>query len=56
MKYRVLAINPGSTSTKIAVFDDDNPVFTKVLRHNAEEMTKFGGIIEHLNVTMLLAI
>jgi len=46
MKYRVLAINPGSTSTKIAVFDDDNPVFTKVLRHNAEEMAKFGGIIE----------
>lgn len=46
MKYRVLAINPGSTSTKIAVYDDDKEVFTKTLRHKAEELDRFGGIIE----------
>ena len=46
MKYRVLAINPGSTSTKIAVYDDDKAVFTVTLRHNAEEIAKFDGIIE----------
>jgi len=46
MDYRVLAINPGSTSTKIAVFDDETPVFVKTLRHDAEEIDKFGGIIE----------
>jgi butyrate kinase len=46
MKYRVLSINPGSTSTKIAVYDDSREVFTKTLRHDAEELDRFGGIIE----------
>ena len=46
MQYRVLAINPGSTSTKIAVFDDKEPVFVTTLRHDAEKIEAFGGIIE----------
>ncbi len=46
MKYRVLAINPGSTSTKIAVYDDKEPVFTKTLRHDPNKIAEFGGIIE----------
>ena len=46
MNYRVLAINPGSTSTKIAVFDDTKNVFTETLRHDAKEIDSFGGIIE----------
>ncbi len=46
MKYRILAINPGSTSTKIAVYDDKENIFTKVLRHDPVELDKFGGIIE----------
>jgi butyrate kinase len=46
MKYRVLAINPGSTSTKISVFDDDKPVFMKTLRHDPAELEKVGTIME----------
>lgn len=46
MENRVLAINPGSTSTKIAVYDDTTEVFTKTLRHDAEALDAFGGIIE----------
>lgn len=46
MTYRVLAINPGSTSTKIAVYDDTTPVFEKTLRHDPAELDKYGGIIE----------
>ena len=46
MNYRVLAINPGSTSTKIAVYDDHLPLFTETLRHTAEETDKFESIIE----------
>ncbi len=46
MKYRVLAINPGSTSTKIAVFDDTEPVFIETLRHDAKEIAQFVGIID----------
>jgi len=36
----VLAINPGSTSTKIAVFEDTNPLFIQTLRHTKEELEK----------------
>ena len=46
MKYRVLAINPGSTSTKIAVYDDAEAIFTETLRHDAGKIAKFDGIIE----------
>lgn len=43
---RILAINPGSTSTKIAVYDDVNEVFTKTLRHNVEELAPYKNVIE----------
>ena len=33
----ILAINPGSTSTKISLFDGAKEVFTKTLRHSAED-------------------
>jgi butyrate kinase len=46
MTYRVLAINPGSTSTKIAVYDELTPVFEKTLRHDPAELDNYGGIIE----------
>lgn len=38
---RILAINPGSTSTKIAVYEDNNPVFAKTIRHTREELSRF---------------
>lgn len=46
MAYRVLAINPGSTSTKIAVYEDVMPLFETTLRHDPKELDVFGGIIE----------
>ncbi len=46
VKYRVLSVNPGSTSTKIAVFDDAEPIFIETLRHSADEIAEFNGIIE----------
>lgn len=45
-KFRILAINPGSTSTKIAVFEDTNPVFLKTIRHTNEELEKFDKITD----------
>lgn len=41
---RSLIINPGSTSTKIAVFDDLEVVFVKTLRHSVEELADFDTI------------
>lgn len=41
-----LVINPGSTSTKIAVFDEDKIIFEKTLRHSVEELAPFSKIID----------
>ena len=37
MAYRILTINPGSTSTKVAVFEDMEQVKTLKLSHSTEE-------------------
>ena len=41
---RVIAINPGSTSTKIAVFQNDKAVFLKTIKHTAEDLAPFPKI------------
>ncbi len=38
---KILAINPGSTSTKVAVFEDENMISSKTLRHSSEELAPF---------------
>ncbi len=45
-EIRILAINPGSTSTKIAVYIDTNPVFIQTIRHSAEELAPFKVITD----------
>ncbi|MCF6171382.1 MAG: butyrate kinase [Bacteroidales bacterium] len=40
-KPQILAINPGSTSTKIAVFNGTSPVFIQTIRHSIEELADF---------------
>ena len=42
----ILVINPGSTSTKIALYDGAAPVFETTLRHDVEDLEGFGSIIE----------
>ena len=44
MSQKILVINPGSTSTKIGVFEDETLLFDKTLRHPAEEIAKFESI------------
>ncbi|MDL2235318.1 butyrate kinase [Christensenellaceae bacterium OttesenSCG-928-L17] len=41
---RLLVINPGSTSTKIAVFDDEKKVLAKTLRHEDAELARFSWV------------
>lgn len=48
-QYRILAINPGSTSTKIAVYQNTNPVFLKNIKHSAEELKDFEKITDQFN-------
>ena len=44
VSYRILVINPGSTSTKIGVFEDETLLFDKTLRHSAEDIAQFNTI------------
>ena len=39
--FKILAINPGSTSTKIAVYEDEKLVFDKSIRHEHAELCGF---------------
>lgn len=41
--YRILAINPGSTSTKVGIFDNEECIVEKVVRHTREELDACGG-------------
>ncbi|REB10076.1 butyrate kinase [Sporosarcina sp. BI001-red] len=41
---RILTINPGSTSTKIGVFDNDQLVMEQTLRHSTEQLAQFSSI------------
>jgi|GEM_PF-5116435 len=46
MPYRILAINPGSTSTKISVFEGESELFTETLRHTSKELSPFNNITD----------
>lgn len=41
-----LIINPGSTSTKIGVFEDETLLFEETLRHSTEEISKYAAIVD----------
>jgi butyrate kinase len=43
-KFKVLAINPGSTSTKIAVYEEEKCLFEEVIRHSTDEISAFADI------------
>ncbi|NRY60372.1 butyrate kinase [Clostridium beijerinckii] len=49
MSYKLLIINPGSTSTKISVFEDEKEVFGETIRHSSEEIGKFKHISDQQN-------
>ena len=49
MTFNILAINPGSTSTKIALFENDQKVSETVLEHPSSEMAKFPKTIDQLD-------
>lgn len=46
MAYKLLIINPGSTSTKIGVYEDENQILEETLRHSTEEIARYASIFE----------
>ena len=49
MAYKILAINPGSTSTKISLANDDQPVFVADIAHSQEELRIFKRISDQFH-------
>ncbi len=46
MAIKSLIINPGSTSTKIGVFEDETLLFEETLRHSTEEIARYASIVD----------
>lgn len=46
MRKYILAINPGATSTKIAVFEGEQNIFTTNIKHSTEELSKFAVLAD----------
>ncbi len=46
MSIKSLIINPGSTSTKIGVFEDETLLFEETLRHSTEEIARYASIVD----------
>lgn len=43
---KLLIINPGSTSTKIGVFEDEKEILDETLRHSSEEIGKYATVVD----------
>lgn len=46
--HRILVLNPGSTSTKLALYEGDAYVFDESISHSREELSQFRTIIDQL--------
>lgn len=53
---KILAINPGSTSTKIAVYEDTTPLLVRNIRHSVEEFSHFPRVIDQFEFRKNLVI
>ncbi|MDU5108988.1 MAG: butyrate kinase [Clostridium sp.] len=49
MSNKLLIINPGSTSTKIGVYEDTKELFEETLRHSSEEIGKYETIFDQID-------
>ena len=46
--YKILTINPGSTSTKIAIYEGTKKLFSENVSHDAHELARYTGISDQL--------
>lgn len=44
--FRILAINPGSTSTKIALYENQTLVLEETIRHSNQEVNRYPNILD----------
>ena len=46
MDYYILVINPGSTSTKVAIYENESEIISGNIEHPAEELERFDSIVD----------
>jgi len=44
--FKILVINPGSTSTKIAIYEDEKEIIKKTIHHDISELKKFRKVVD----------
>lgn len=49
-EYLILAINPGSTSTKIGVYRNETKLFHETLEHSADELAKYASAADQYDM------
>lgn len=50
MSYKILAINPGSTSTKVSLYEDEREIFTEKIEHPLNVIEKFENVEDQLHM------
>ena len=45
---KILVINPGSTSTKIAIYEEEEPIYSESISHSAQELAPFSCVLDQL--------
>ncbi len=48
MKHRILSINPGAASTKVAIYENEKPIRVETIRHNPADLSSFDRTIDQL--------
>ncbi len=48
-QHKILSINPGATSTKVALYSDETPVKVETIRHSAEDLASFTSTLDQLD-------
>lgn len=48
MTFKILAINPGSTSTKLAIYEDELEKYCETIDHSNEELAAFANVTDQL--------
>ena len=49
MAHKILSINPGATSTKVALYQDTNPIKVEVIRHSPDDLSTFKHTLDQLD-------
>lgn len=50
MRHTVLVINPGSTSTKIAVWDSEKSLLQETIKHSTDELARFPHVVDQFEL------